>query len=103
MALWLSVTNSDFTCSVTVIITLPLSRIIHLCVCVRALQVLVRSDWSGDLYGTLLVDSDGSSISADLLLDENQRHVYVLTSSRVRQSLRLSVLLSVSLSLFFIE
>ncbi|KAM8754498.1 plexin-B3 isoform 2-T3 [Acanthopagrus schlegelii] len=46
-------------------------------------KVLVRSDWSGDLYGTLLVDSDGSSISADLLLDENQRHVYVLTSSRL--------------------
>ncbi|XP_068600689.1 plexin-B3 [Brachionichthys hirsutus] len=45
----------------------------------RLHKVLVHSDWSGDLYGSLLVDS-GSSISADLLLDESQQHVYVLTS-----------------------
>ncbi len=52
-------------------------------VCV--LQVLVHSNWSGDLYGSLSVDS-GSGISADLLLDDGQQHVYVLTNSRVRQS-----------------
>ncbi|XP_054868907.1 plexin-B1 [Amphiprion ocellaris] len=48
----------------------------------RLHKVLVRSDWSGHLYGSLTVD-DGSSVSADLLLDENQQHVYVLTSSRL--------------------
>ncbi|MEQ2289050.1 hypothetical protein AMECASPLE_029226 [Ameca splendens] len=45
-------------------------------------QVLVRSDWSGDLYGSVLVDRSGA-ISADLLLDESQQHVYVLTNDRV--------------------
>ncbi|KAG7519548.1 hypothetical protein JOB18_011235 [Solea senegalensis] len=45
-------------------------------------KVLVRSDWSGDLYGSVTVDS-GSPVSADLLLDQDQEHVYVLTSSRL--------------------
>ncbi|XP_008293461.1 plexin-B1 [Stegastes partitus] len=45
-------------------------------------QVLVRSDWSGHLYGSLTVD-DGSAVSADLLLDESQKHLYVLTSNRL--------------------
>lgn len=53
------------------------------CVCVCVLQVLVHSDRSGDLYGSVLVDS-GSAISADLLLDDSQQHVFVLTNSRVR-------------------
>ncbi|XP_042369556.1 plexin-B3-like, partial [Plectropomus leopardus] len=44
--------------------------------------VLVRSDGSGDLYGSVLVDS-GSAVSADLLLDDSQQHVYVLTNSRL--------------------
>uniref|UniRef100_A0A3P9PB50 Sema domain-containing protein n=1 Tax=Poecilia reticulata TaxID=8081 RepID=A0A3P9PB50_POERE len=46
------------------------------------LQVLVRPDRSGHLYGSLLVDG-GGAIGADLLLDESQRHVYVLTDDRV--------------------
>uniref|UniRef100_A0AAX7TE45 Plexin-B1 n=1 Tax=Astatotilapia calliptera TaxID=8154 RepID=A0AAX7TE45_ASTCA len=37
---------------------------------------------SGHLYGSELVDS-GSAVSADLLLDESQEHVYVLTNSRL--------------------
>ncbi|KAK1898167.1 Plexin-B2 [Dissostichus eleginoides] len=37
---------------------------------------------SGLLYDSVLVDS-GSPISADLLLDESQQHVYVLTSRRL--------------------
>ncbi|XP_027131388.1 plexin-B3 isoform X2 [Larimichthys crocea] len=45
-------------------------------------KVLVSSDWSGDLYGSLLVDSE-RGISADLLLDNQQQHVYVLTSSNL--------------------
>ncbi|TDH11058.1 hypothetical protein EPR50_G00081510 [Perca flavescens] len=48
----------------------------------RLHKVLVRSDGSGDLYGSVLVDS-GSAISADLLLDDSQQHVYVLTNSRL--------------------
>lgn len=47
-------------------------------------QVLVQPGSSGHLYDSLLVDS-GSSISADLLLDHSQQHIYVLTSSRVRR------------------
>ncbi|XP_065817425.1 plexin-B3 [Labrus bergylta] len=48
----------------------------------RLRKVLVRPDWSGDLYGSVMVDS-GNSVSADLLLDESQQHVYVLTNSRL--------------------
>ncbi|XP_035999861.1 plexin-B3 [Fundulus heteroclitus] len=48
----------------------------------RLHKVLVRPDWSGDLYGSVSVDR-GGAISADLLLDQNQRHVYVLTNERV--------------------
>uniref|UniRef100_A0A673A0X3 Plexin B3 n=1 Tax=Sphaeramia orbicularis TaxID=375764 RepID=A0A673A0X3_9TELE len=44
-------------------------------------KVLVRSDSSGDRYGSVSVDA--TAISADLLLDQEQEHVYVLTSSRV--------------------
>ncbi|KAM9344359.1 plexin-B3 [Pholidichthys leucotaenia] len=45
-------------------------------------KVLVHSNRSGVLYGSMVVDS-GSAASADLLLDENQQHIYVLTSSRL--------------------
>ncbi|XP_015253185.1 PREDICTED: plexin-B1-like [Cyprinodon variegatus] len=48
----------------------------------RLHKVLVRSDWSGELYGSLLVD-EGGAIGADLLLDESQQHLYVLTEERV--------------------
>ncbi|XP_037628566.1 plexin-B1 [Sebastes umbrosus] len=48
----------------------------------RLHKVLVRSDWSGDLYGSVLVDRN-SAVSADLLLDDNQQHVFVLTNSRL--------------------
>uniref|UniRef100_A0A672ZY77 Plexin-B1 n=1 Tax=Sphaeramia orbicularis TaxID=375764 RepID=A0A672ZY77_9TELE len=44
-------------------------------------KVLVRSDSSGDRYGSVSVDA--TAISADLLLDQEQEHVYVLTSSRL--------------------
>lgn len=47
----------------------------------RLHKVLVRSDLSGVLYGSVSVDS--SPISADLLLDESQEHVYALSSSRL--------------------
>uniref|UniRef100_A0A8C3A542 Plexin B3 n=1 Tax=Cyclopterus lumpus TaxID=8103 RepID=A0A8C3A542_CYCLU len=50
----------------------------------RLHKVLVRSDWSGDLYGSVLVDK-GSVVRADLLLDDSQQHVFVLTNRRVRQ------------------
>lgn len=49
-----------------------------MCVCV--LQVLVRPDRSGDLYGSVSVDSS-TVVSADLLMDDS---IYVLTYSRVR-------------------
>ncbi|XP_019935566.2 plexin-B3 [Paralichthys olivaceus] len=45
-------------------------------------KVFVRFDSSGDLYDSVMVDS-GSPITADLLLDESQQHVYVLTSRRL--------------------
>ncbi|XP_075882893.1 plexin-B3 isoform X3 [Nelusetta ayraudi] len=48
----------------------------------RLHKVLVHSNWSGDAYGSVLVDSEGS-VGADLLLDHTQQHVYVLTSSRL--------------------
>ncbi|XP_054475843.1 LOW QUALITY PROTEIN: plexin-B1 [Anoplopoma fimbria] len=47
----------------------------------RLHKVLVRSDWSGDQYDSVSVD--GGVSSADLLLDESQQHVYVLTSGRL--------------------
>ncbi|XP_067383981.1 plexin-B3 isoform X2 [Channa argus] len=43
-------------------------------------KVLVHSDGSGQKYGHVLVDS-GSAISSDLLLDKDQEHLYVLTTS----------------------
>ncbi|KAF3840448.1 hypothetical protein F7725_006310 [Dissostichus mawsoni] len=45
-------------------------------------KVLLHSNRSGLLYDSVLVDS-GSPVSADLLLDESQQHVYVLTSRRL--------------------
>ncbi|XP_029975056.1 plexin-B1-like isoform X2 [Salarias fasciatus] len=48
----------------------------------RLHKVLVRPDWSGVLYGSVNVDA-GNAVGADLLLDESQRHVYALTSSRL--------------------
>uniref|UniRef100_A0A8C3A345 Plexin B3 n=1 Tax=Cyclopterus lumpus TaxID=8103 RepID=A0A8C3A345_CYCLU len=48
----------------------------------RLHKVLVRSDWSGDLYGSVLVDK-GSVVRADLLLDDSQQHVFVLTNRRL--------------------
>lgn len=47
---------------------------------------MVHSDWSGDHYNTVMVDS-GNAVTADLLLDQRQEQVYVLTSSKVRQDL----------------
>ncbi|XP_015824262.3 plexin-B3 [Nothobranchius furzeri] len=48
----------------------------------RLHKVLVRPDGSGDLYGSLLVNSDGA-ISADLLLDGSLQHVYVLSDDQL--------------------
>ncbi|KAF7650449.1 hypothetical protein LDENG_00125900 [Lucifuga dentata] len=48
----------------------------------RLQKVLVRSDRSGQLYDSVLVDG-GSAVNADLLLDSSQKHIYVLTSSRL--------------------
>ncbi|CAK6977993.1 LOW QUALITY PROTEIN: plexin-B1 [Scomber scombrus] len=45
-------------------------------------KVLVHANRSGDLYGSVMVDK-GSAISADLLLEDSQQHVFVLTSSRL--------------------
>lgn len=45
----------------------------------------MRSDWSGDLYDSVVVDS-GNAVASDILLDDRQQHIYVLTSGRVRQS-----------------
>ncbi|XP_051914630.1 plexin-B3 isoform X1 [Hippocampus zosterae] len=48
----------------------------------RLHKVLVRSNGSGEVFGSVLVDS-GSAIKADLLLDTNQQNLFVLTNSRV--------------------
>ncbi|XP_035512568.1 plexin-B1-like, partial [Morone saxatilis] len=48
----------------------------------RLHKLLVDSDRTGDLYGSLLVDRS-SSVSADLLLDDSQQHVYVLSNNRL--------------------
>ncbi|KAM9855597.1 plexin-B3 [Aulostomus maculatus] len=48
----------------------------------RLHKVLVHSNWSGDLYSSVLVDS-GGGVSADLLLDDSQQHVFVLTRNRL--------------------
>ncbi|XP_056278000.1 plexin-B1 [Pseudoliparis swirei] len=48
----------------------------------RLHKVLVRSDWSGDLYGSVSVDK-GSGVRADLLLDDSQQHVFVLTNRKL--------------------
>ncbi|XP_077411305.1 plexin-B3 isoform X1 [Vanacampus margaritifer] len=48
----------------------------------RLHKLLVRPDGSGELYGSVLVDS-GSAINADLLLDTDQQNLFVLTNSRV--------------------
>ncbi|XP_028265419.1 plexin-B1 [Parambassis ranga] len=48
----------------------------------RLHKVLVRPDGSGDLYGSVFVD-ENSAVSADLLLDESQQHIYVLTNDRL--------------------
>ncbi|KAF0036111.1 hypothetical protein F2P81_011423 [Scophthalmus maximus] len=45
-------------------------------------KVLVRSDWSGDLYDSVVVDS-GNAVASDILLDDRQQHIYVLTSGRL--------------------
>ncbi|XP_071369442.1 plexin-B3-like, partial [Centroberyx affinis] len=45
-------------------------------------KVLVRSDWSGQLYDSVLVDR-GSAVNADLLLDESQENVYALTHNKL--------------------
>lgn len=45
-------------------------------------KVLVHSDGSGDLYGSISVDG-GNAVSADLLLDESLQHVYVLTTNKL--------------------
>ncbi|XP_034534320.1 plexin-B1 [Notolabrus celidotus] len=48
----------------------------------RLHKVLVHSDGSGDLYGSILVDRS-NGVSADLLLDESRQHIYVLTTSKL--------------------
>ncbi|XP_029903953.1 plexin-B1-like, partial [Myripristis murdjan] len=48
----------------------------------RLHKVLVRPDRSARLYDSVLVDP-GSAVNADLLLDERQEHVYVLTQSQL--------------------
>nr|XP_040025151.1 plexin-B1-like [Gasterosteus aculeatus aculeatus]XP_040025152.1 plexin-B1-like [Gasterosteus aculeatus aculeatus] len=48
----------------------------------RLHKVLVRSDWSGRLYGSVMVDK-GGVVRADLLLDNIQKHVYVLTNRKL--------------------
>ncbi|XP_037335663.2 plexin-B1 [Pungitius pungitius] len=48
----------------------------------RLQKVLVRSDWSGYLYGSIMVDK-GGVVRADLLLDNSQKHVYVLTNRKL--------------------
>ncbi|XP_054644366.1 plexin-B3 isoform X1 [Dunckerocampus dactyliophorus] len=48
----------------------------------RLHKVLVRSDGSGEVYGSVLVDS-GSPVSTDLLLDASQQNLFVLTSNRL--------------------
>ncbi|XP_078144168.1 plexin-B3 [Centroberyx gerrardi] len=48
----------------------------------RLHKVLVRSDWSGQLYDSVLVDR-GSAVNADLLLDESQENVYALTHNKL--------------------
>ncbi|XP_004086439.1 plexin-B1-like [Oryzias latipes] len=44
-------------------------------------KVFVRPDWSGDLYGSLAVDS--GAVGADLLLDVSQQYLYVLTNDKL--------------------
>ncbi|XP_061549767.1 plexin-B3 isoform X1 [Phycodurus eques] len=48
----------------------------------RLHKVLVRSDGSGEVYGSVAVDS-GSAVNADLLLDTKQQKLFILTNSRV--------------------
>lgn len=45
-------------------------------------KVLVNPDSSGVLYSSVLIHRD-SPVSADLLLDKSQQHVYVLTHNRL--------------------
>ncbi|KAM9785477.1 plexin-B3 [Neosynchiropus ocellatus] len=48
----------------------------------RLHKVLVHADMAGDLYGRVSVDK-GEAIGADLLVDDGQQHIFVLTSSRL--------------------
>ncbi|XP_077456981.1 plexin-B3 isoform X1 [Stigmatopora argus] len=45
-------------------------------------KVLVRANGSGEVYGSVLVDS-GSAINADLRLDSYKKNIFILTNSRV--------------------